>query len=220
MERKLVIGICAMDAKARSKPMREILDRLISQDEFEVVIFGDKAILDEDIRAWPVCDILIAFYSKGFPLTKAIDYVNLTRPICINDLLMQPLLLDRRLILQMLDMDGIPTPPRIISNVGNDYPDFTPEMIQKIENMGIRLDQQPTIVTQIDSETIQLGSIILKKPFIEKPVSGDDHNVYLYYSKSQGGGVRRMFRKVQSLSFDIRLGINQVYFVQMNGKFD
>ena len=44
---KDVIGVCAMDKKARSKPMRSILDRMLAYGDFEVVIFGDKTIIDE-----------------------------------------------------------------------------------------------------------------------------------------------------------------------------
>ena len=47
----VVVGVCAMDVKARSKAMREILTRLVERggNTVDVKIFGDKAILDEGL---------------------------------------------------------------------------------------------------------------------------------------------------------------------------
>jgi hypothetical protein len=45
----VVLGVCAMDVKARSKAMREILTRLVDIERggVDVKIFGDMVILEE-----------------------------------------------------------------------------------------------------------------------------------------------------------------------------
>lgn len=57
--------------------------------------FDEKVILEEPIENWPICDCLISFHSKGFPLDKAVKYAELRKPMLINDLYMQYTLWDR-----------------------------------------------------------------------------------------------------------------------------
>ena len=72
---KIHIGICAMDKKAHSRPMKAIVDRLETYGEFEVTYFGDDTIMNKPIAEWPACDCLLSWHSDGFPLAKVSCYV-------------------------------------------------------------------------------------------------------------------------------------------------
>ena len=39
--------------------------------------------------------------------------------------------------------------------------------------------------------------MVFNKPFVEKPISAEDHNVHIYYPSSVGSGSQRLFRKVR-----------------------
>ena len=58
-------------------------------------MFSDDMILDQPVEEWPICECLIAFYSDGFPLDKAIAYVELRKPMVFNGLQEQYSLMDR-----------------------------------------------------------------------------------------------------------------------------
>ncbi|KAK5199127.1 inositol hexakisphosphate and diphosphoinositol-pentakisphosphate kinase [Exophiala xenobiotica] len=214
------IGVCALDVKARSRPSRQILTRLQGDGDFEVIVFGDKAILDEDVENWPICDFLISFFSDGFPLDKAIAYVKLRKPFVVNDLPMQKVLWDRRLCLKILDHMQIPTPRRIEVNRDGGPRLESPELAQHVYNMtGVVLEGPEdgtgggTPITKMveltdEGDTIVVDGKSLKKPFVEKPVNGEDHNVIIYFPKSQDGGARRLFRKIGNKSSEYDPNLN------------
>ena len=69
----ITVGLCAMDKKVKAKPMRELTKRMEVGGEFVFIEYGDDMILNQPISEWPVPDVLIAFFSDGFPLEKCIE---------------------------------------------------------------------------------------------------------------------------------------------------
>ena len=84
-----------MKKKSRSRPMTEILERFNRFEYLTVIIFDEDVILNEPVENWPLCDCLISFHSKGFPLDKAVAYAELRKPMLINDLYTQYKIQDR-----------------------------------------------------------------------------------------------------------------------------
>ena len=69
---KIRVGICAMDKKARSRPMNAIVERMLAFGEFEIIAFGDDCILNKPVTEWPTCECLLSWHSDGFPLAKVL----------------------------------------------------------------------------------------------------------------------------------------------------
>ncbi|XP_077566379.1 inositol hexakisphosphate and diphosphoinositol-pentakisphosphate kinase 1 isoform X3 [Stigmatopora nigra] len=179
-ERQIVVGICCMMKKSKSKPMTQILERLCKFDYIEVVIFPEDVILEEPVEKWPLCDCLISFHSKGFPLDKAVEYAKLRNPLLINDLNMQYFIQDRREVYRILQQEGIELPRYAVLNRDPD----NPEECNLVEG----------------EDHVEVNGEVFPKPFVEKPVCAEDHNVYIYYPTSAGGGSQRLFRKIGSRS--------------------
>jgi inositol hexakisphosphate/diphosphoinositol-pentakisphosphate kinase len=140
----------------------------------------------------------------------------------INSLAMQSLLWDRRLVLAILDHVGVPTPKRAeISRDGG--PRVPRPLRKRVRReLGLVLpghkakDEEEwgevviperwrgkqksyvvpkdrDVILRADGDAIIVNGVVVEKPFVEKPVDGEDHNVYIYH---RGGGGRRLFRKV------------------------
>ncbi|GMJ09319.1 VIP1 homolog 2, ARABIDOPSIS HOMOLOG OF YEAST VIP1 2, VIP homolog 1 [Hibiscus trionum] len=193
---KIIVGVCVMEKKVKcgseafSAPMRQILDRIKAFGEFEILYFGDKVILEDPIESWPLCDCLIAFYSSGFPLDKAEAYADLRKPFLVNELEPQHLLHDRRKVYERLKMFGISVPRYALVNREAPY--------QELDYFSE------------DEDYVEVHGNRFWKPFVEKPVDGDDHSIMIYYPSSAGGGMKELFRKVGNRSSEFHPEVRRV----------
>ncbi|XP_058810103.1 inositol hexakisphosphate and diphosphoinositol-pentakisphosphate kinase-like isoform X3 [Phymastichus coffea] len=178
--KQVLVGICAMAKKSQSKPMKEILTRLEEFEYIKIIVFTEEVILKEPVEDWPVVDCLISFHSKGFPLDKAIQYANLRNPFIINNLPMQYDIQDRRRVYAILENEGIEIPRYAVL----DRDSANPKHHELVES----------------EDHVEVNGVTFNKPFVEKPVSAEDHNIYIYYPTSAGGGSQRLFRKIGSRS--------------------
>ncbi|KAK9067247.1 hypothetical protein SSX86_014573 [Deinandra increscens subsp. villosa] len=196
VDRRITIGVCVMEKKVKcgpevfSAPMGQILERLQAFGEFEIIHFGDRVILEEPVERWPLCDCLIAFHSSGYPLEKAEAYAALRKPFLVNELEQQHLLHDRRKVYENLESYGIPVPRYALVNREKPYQelDYFVEEEDFVEVHGQRF----------------------WKPFVEKPIHGDDHRIMIYYPSSAGGGMKELFRKVGNRSSEFHPEVRRV----------
>jgi inositol-hexakisphosphate/diphosphoinositol-pentakisphosphate 1-kinase len=135
-------------------------------------------ILKEEVENWKPVDCLISFHSKGFPLEKAIKYAELRNIYVLNNLRMQYDIQDRRKVYAILEKEGIEIPRYAVLDRDS------PNQFELVES----------------EDHVEVNGIIFNKPFVEKPVSAEDHNIYIYYPTSAGGGSQRLFRKIGSRS--------------------
>lgn len=177
-DRQIVVGICAMAKKTKSKPMKEILSRIELFEYISICLFDEETILEKPITEWPSCDCLISFQSTGFPLEKAVQYAEKYKPVLINDLQLQFDIMDRRKVYSILSENGIQVPRYAVCDreFGN-VPNF-----EEYE------------------DHIVVGTQIFHKPFVEKPINAEDHNIHIYFPSSAGGGCQKLFRKVGNRS--------------------
>eukprot|EP00106_Octopus_bimaculoides_P011148 XP_014778590.1 PREDICTED: inositol hexakisphosphate and diphosphoinositol-pentakisphosphate kinase 2-like [Octopus bimaculoides] len=93
----------------------------------------------------------------------------------INDLQMQYVLQDRREVYKILKKECIAHPRYAVLN--RDANDETDLQFTETE------------------DCIEMSGDVFQKPFVEKPVDAEDHNVYIYFPVAAGGGSQRLFRK-------------------------
>lgn len=182
------VGVAAMQRKLVRPPMQLILKGLREFASFQIIEMDEK-VMSLPVQDWPLVDCLLALCSDTFPLERVISYAQLRKPFVVNDLHLLSVIRDRWSTLELLRQCGVPTPAACIVN----------------RNMGHTVLQADDYLYVYSSQQQLMSS--LQKPFVEKPLNADDHNVYIYYA---GGGVRRLFRKVKDKSSTFIPHVSQV----------
>lgn len=114
---------------------------------------------------------------------------------------------DRRKVYAILEGEGIEIPRYAV--LDRDSPD--PKRMLEHSRIYLRCIVFVTWVVilsfvvdheLVESEDhVEVNGVVFNKPFVEKPVSAEDHNIYIYYPTSAGGGSQRLFRKVRENIF-------------------
>lgn len=120
---------------------------------------------------------------------------------------------------------GVPTPKRLEVNRDGGPMLETAELAEHVYRMsGVKLSGPADgtdigapvsqhVVLMEDGDTLLVDGATIQKPFVEKPISGEDHNIRVYFPKSHnGGGGRKLFRKIgnKSSEWDPNLVIPRV----------
>jgi len=178
--------------------MEEILHRLEQYEFFRIIIFPETTIHEKSVDEWPFCHVLISFHSKGFPLAKTQEYARLHRPFLINDLDKQWDIMDRIKVHEILNETGIPQPRYGVLRRQLNDGETIDLIVLFFYLIDICLDGTWTTLSNVveQDDQIEIDGQTFHKPFVEKPVSAENHDVYIYFPSSAGGGSQRLFRKV------------------------
>ncbi|XP_016377534.1 inositol hexakisphosphate and diphosphoinositol-pentakisphosphate kinase 2 [Sinocyclocheilus rhinocerous] len=238
-ERQIVVGICAMSKKSKSKPMKEILERLCLFKYITVVTFEEEVILNEPVENWPLCDCLISFHSKGFPLDKAVAYKKLRNPFVINDLDLQYFIQDRREVYHILKAEGIQLPrfavlnrdparPEVVCSqlIGSRSSVYSPESNVRKTGSYIYEEFMPTDGTDVKVYTVgpdYAHAEARKSPALDGKVERDSEGKEVRYPVILNAREKLIAWKVCSAfkqtvcGFDLLRANGQSYVCDVNG---
>lgn len=109
---------------------------------------------------------------------------------------------------------GVPTPKRLEVNRDGGPSLESQGLAQHLYNhTGVRLEgpsdgtgggvkKTQQVMLSEDGETLYVDGKSIRKPFVEKPVNGEDHNIHIFFPNDEqySGGGRRLFRKIGNKS--------------------
>jgi hypothetical protein len=162
---------------------------------------GDSSCCQCDHWSWPCCDVIVAFCSKGCPLKKAKEHAKLKKPFILNDLDVQEQLKDCRCVCDLLVASGIDVPRHACLS--------RDDCVSTGSGDGNGAKDQE--VTEHDDHNVEVNSISIQKPFVEKSIDADHNNVSICCPSSAGGGCEKLFRNAGNRSSEFYPNVNEVW---------
>lgn len=133
------------------------------------------------VHTWPISDVVIPLYSSGFPLRNMLRYVSLRSPLLVNNLHLQPLMQDRRVIRRVLMRAGIPVAKAVV--VDRTAGDTVMQSGRNGNTLVVmkKSSSHNNSHNRKKKTTTTTKTVIMEKPFVEKPVDPEDHSKFFVF---------------------------------------
>jgi len=182
----ILLTVAILSKKFKSKGLPLLFEKLVErQPKIKVILLTDEQILEEDVETWPKCDAFMFFYANGFPMKKACRYIEKYQPYLVNKVNFTKIARNRDTLFK--DIESIPEV-------------FIPKSItcNRTENPLVTVSENGNqlVISNEDG-----SKEIINRPFVEKGLGVEEHDVRIYY-KDQFESCVRMQRVKGLVSVD------------------
>lgn len=183
----IFLTVAILSKKFKSKGLPLLFEKLVErQPHIKVTLLTDGQILEDDVETWPKCDAFMFFYAPGFPMKKACRYIEKYQPYLVNKVNFTKVPRNRDTLFK--DIESIPEvfiPKSITCN-------RTKNPLVTVTENGNQL---------VISNKIEGSNEIINRPFVEKGLGVEEHDVRIYH-KDQLKSCVRMQRVKGLVSVD------------------
>jgi len=171
-----VLGIVYLQGVKRylkEEIIYKLIGHLKSSYDVEAFEFNVETLQFYDVPSWPRCDAFLCLdRDSNYPnrtqvLARIDQYIALHKPFILNPQPLREKLRSRSWIYRRLNSIGIQTP---------EYAIYDPLSTIRV----VREDRK---------DSVKIGKHVIKRPFIEKPIKTDSHDIVIYHANGKGSTV-------------------------------
>jgi len=198
---------------------------------FEFFCFSDETIVHTPVNQWTPCDAILCYHCSDFPIDRAIDYIHHmkhTHNHCrsgrssrsndgdcpffdLNHVeLQRNVLLNRKTMYEYLQSIHVPLPHPffIITNNHHESQNHSSNHNHHHSSQNNSENNHHHCEIIENANWIEYNGVRLMKPFVEKPLDANNHNIFIYLENDSG--CRKLFRKKKNKSSALDKSWNRV----------